>query len=105
MTVYLTDDDYAEALANGIGRKVLYDRFYNRKWDKYRAINQELGRKRKGFDALQRPENNEFWYRVARSKGMSASTYNKRIGRGMSPEEAATSPLQQRKRKGDSDEG
>ena len=79
---YLTDEDYAEALSNGISRKQLSNRFNFHKWDKRRAITQPIGEKDKGFSDS-RPKNEDFWYRVAKSKGMDPSTYNKRRKRGV----------------------
>lgn len=93
MTEYLSDEDYAEALGNGISRKQLTTRFYFWKWEKRRAITQQIGRRERGFNDS-RPANKDFWYRVAKDRGMDPSTYNKRIKRGLSPEEAATRPLQ-----------
>lgn len=63
--VYITDDDYARAAANGIKHKTLDRRIRNLGWPKERAITEPI-MKRDGFTAR------------AMANGISKSTYQGR---------------------------
>jgi hypothetical protein len=75
---YLTDEDYKQAAANGIPRKVAYNRFYTHSWDKEKTIT--------------KPVYTSIWYQykeICWEHGISNNTFHRRIRSGMSPEEAA----------------
>lgn len=99
MTAYITPEQYAQALENGVSERVLYARVNYHGWDLEQAICHEPGKPRMGvmYGARKVPDN--VWYFVAKERGISPQTYHKRLKRGWSPERAATEPLQQPKRR------
>jgi hypothetical protein len=86
---YLTDEDYAIAAKNGISQKRAHQRFYQYGWDRERAFTQSI-------DKVTR------WDRyksICEANGISQNTFDRRIKRGKSPDEAATTKLSSRGRK------
>jgi hypothetical protein len=81
---YLTDDDYKQAAANGIAYNVAYSRFHEYGWSKEDTINKPL----------HKPNNWPTYKDLAHSNGICQNTFYNRVRSGMTPEEAATTPLQ-----------
>lgn len=78
---YLTDADYATALANGISRDLAYNRFYTKSWEKERAITLPP----------QKPDAERTkWRKIALSNGIARETFNDRLRNGWPYERAAT---------------
>jgi hypothetical protein len=82
---YLTDEDYLIAERNGISHKTAYQRFYLTGWTKERAITQKI-----------EPSRWSVYREICETNGISQQTFNDRIRRGKSPEEAATTPVGKR---------
>lgn len=79
----LTKEDYKRARENGINGKALYNRYYNKFWDKERAITEPLHKKQKYK-----------WLEVAQQNGISPGTFRQRINRyGWDEEKAAITPV------------
>ncbi|PEB52475.1 hypothetical protein COO03_11880 [Bacillus sp. AFS098217] len=82
---YLTPEDFERAASNGISEGTLKQRVYGYRWKKERAITEPV-----------RETNETGWkeYKeIAAAHGISARTYRKRREKGMTPSEAATTPL------------
>lgn len=80
----LTADDYLIAKANGISRNLAYRRFYQNGWNKQRTITQPI---KNGWESFKEQCN---------QNGISMGTFYCRIQRGLSPEKAATLPINQK---------
>lgn len=80
---YLTDEQVATAKANGVSYKNLYNRFYVMGWDAERAITEPVG---KEFVWTKHKEK-------CQKNGINSNTFYSRIYNGMTPEEAANTPL------------
>ncbi|MFA2857602.1 hypothetical protein [Bacillus paranthracis] len=86
---YLTPEDFERAAKNGISEETLRQRVYGYRWRKDRAIKEPV-----------RKTNETGWkeYKeIAIAHGISARTYRKRRAKGMTPFEAATTPLMSKK--------
>lgn len=83
---YITDEEYAEAEKNGIYYQLLNTRIRDLGWDKQRAINTSVKRKR-GH------ESHGHYPQQAIDNNISLSTYYSRVERGMSKEKASTKPV------------
>jgi hypothetical protein len=81
----LTPEDFAIARANGISYHHAYERFYSYFWDKQRAITEPI-----------RPKEHSLYAKYKDICIVSRKSFNRRIAKGMSPEEAATTPISQR---------
>lgn len=79
---YLTAEDYAAAIKNGISRKNAYQRFYVYGWTKERTINEPL-RDRSFFKKYKEK---------CAEIGLNYQTFLKRLRRGISPEDALYLP-------------
>lgn len=85
---YITPDEYAEAEMNGVDPHNLERRIRLLGWNKEKAISTPLERK------TDRKE----WAKIAGENGIKYQTFMSRINNyGMTEEEAATRPLQNRK--------
>jgi hypothetical protein len=87
MQVYLTEEDYETAKANGISRANAYARFYAYGWSVERTISTPVKSRKKAL-----------WPRfkaIAEQNGISQSRFYQRVSKGMKPKEAASTPLQQ----------
>lgn len=93
MTAYITPEQYAQALENGVSERQLYARVNYHGWDIEQAIQHEPGKPRKGVQYGARTNTDDMWYYVAKERGISPQTYHKRRKRGWTPEMAATEPL------------
>lgn len=81
--MYLTEEDFEIALANGIPRDLAYGRFYYKYWEKQKAITlppQTVDKERKK------------WRELALSNGIARETFNDRLRNGWTYEKAATEP-------------
>jgi hypothetical protein len=83
---YLTNDDYEIAAKNGISYNVAYARFYEYGWSKEDTITKPI------IKPNMWPTHKELAY----SNGIGQNTFHARVRKGMTPEEAATTPLKQR---------
>ena len=86
---YITPEEYQIAESNGISRNTLDIRVRDLLWDKERAITEPTQKKNNGEMK---------WADVAESNNIPRQTYYTRRKRGMSKEEAATKPLQNKKK-------
>lgn len=87
MSQYLTDEDYEVAEANGIHRKLLYNRFYMWGWSKERSVSQKPVHHpvMKGY--IQK------WKPVIEQTGITVALFYARVrAKGWDPERAATTP-------------
>ncbi|MBJ8054907.1 hypothetical protein JDS87_23890 [Bacillus cereus] len=90
---WLTDEEYARAAANGIGRRTLHYRVYRSdKWDLEEALTAPPGTVRHHHEG----ENHE-WLQLARENGINTNTYRDRIKRGWGHYKAATKPVRKKK--------
>jgi hypothetical protein len=80
----LTEQDYQQAVANGIKRETARQRFYDRGWEKERAITEPVNTK----------VDRRRWHRIAEENGITRDAFNTRLQRGWSEEAAATTPKQ-----------
>jgi hypothetical protein len=81
--MYLTPEDYEIAERNGIPRSYATSRFYTKNWSRERAITEPV-KKQSG--------NWKKWKETCKKTGITRSSFNRRIEKGMTPEEAATTP-------------
>ena len=87
---YLTPDDFEIALQNGISIELAQNRVYRHGWSKQRAITQPRKSARTSHWAI--------WRSTAEENGICKSTFSTRMAsQGMTPEEAATTPLHGKK--------
>lgn len=77
---YLTDEDFAEATANGISKQNAYNRYYILGWSRKRAVTQPLVRRT--YD----------WEKWKEKSLVKRASFNKRISEGWAPEDAALVP-------------
>lgn len=83
---YLTPEDFATAKANGISYNNAYHRYYVYGWDKQKAITVPVKKRKEGLW----PKYKE----LAEQHGIKWYTFYDRIrDLGMTPEEAATTPM------------
>jgi hypothetical protein len=78
---------YIIAEANGISRANVQSRFWNYGWDMERVITEPL---RKSDSVWLQ------WKETSLKNGISNECYCARVRKGMTPEEAATTPVQKR---------
>lgn len=78
---YITDEEYALALSNGISRKTLEYRIRNSGWPKLKAITEPVLKQRKYP---------EWALELANMNGISYGTFKDRIHRGWDFKKAAT---------------
>jgi hypothetical protein len=78
---YLTPEDFAIARKNGISYRRAYERFYRYNYDKQRAITEPI-----------RPKEHSLYAKYKHICVVSRLSFNIRIAKGMTPEEAATTP-------------
>ena len=89
--LYLTDEHYAIAEANGIDRRTAYDRFYNRGWSVEKTITKPK-KVNKPFKALLE-EACPNYKEILEKHGISYITlYQRIVKEGMSIEEALNTP-------------
>lgn len=74
----LYDSDYELAAAKGISKRIADERFYRYKWDKQRAVTEEVDK----------PPLWAKYKELALSKGVSYQMFRRRIKKGMEPLEA-----------------
>jgi len=79
---YLSPEDYKKAEKNGISKQLLDDRFYQKNWNKKRAVSQPRRDPNKHRKYIQRAKNN----------GINLNTYRLRVARGWSMQDASTEP-------------
>ncbi|WP_327918431.1 nucleoside permease [Bacillus paramycoides] len=85
---WLTDEEYAKAKANGISRKLVYNRVYVLGWDVEIAMTAPSGSVRhKTADKVHGK-----WLRIAVENGIEKSTFYSRLNLGWKYEDAATKP-------------
>jgi hypothetical protein len=83
--MYLTEEDYLTAEANGINRNTAYQRFYIRGWKRERTVT----------DPVKHPPRLYAKYeKQCKKTGICASTFYRRVRDGMDPKKAATTPPQ-----------
>lgn len=85
MDDFLTDEHYQKAKENGISKRVAYQRFYQYGWDIKKAISEPVRKY---------PNLYPKWKKQCEEIGISQRAFYNRIQRGMTPEEAATTPKQ-----------
>jgi hypothetical protein len=81
--MYLTPEDYEIAERNGIPRGYATSRFYTKNWSRERAITEPVKKHNGPWKA---------WKETCKQTGISRSSFNRRVQKGMTPEEAATTP-------------
>lgn len=81
-------EQYAIAASNGIGKKTLHTRVYLNDWDMERAITQPV------------IKHDGVWNQWEPVSKVSKTAFYTRIHRGMTPEEAALTPMTTKKDKG-----
>ncbi|MED1381140.1 nucleoside permease [Bacillus mycoides] len=85
---WLTDEEYARALANGISRKALHYRVYEAEWDLEEALTAPPKSVRHNkFEGMHMK-----WRKVATANGINSATYYSRLEYGWGYQEAATKP-------------
>lgn len=82
--MYLTDEHYAIAAENGICQNTLYYRFHVCGWSINNAITTPVRKTSEHWIK---------WKETCQANGISNSTFNQRLYKGMTPEQAATTPL------------
>jgi hypothetical protein len=85
MSFYLQDSDYEVAEMNGIDRETLYQRVYIRNWPVLKALTTP-----KQTRKILYPDYQE----QCEANGISRSTFNERVRRGATPEDAASKPVE-----------
>lgn len=83
MDLYLTDEDFKTAEANGISYENAYARFYNYGWVKKDAITKPVLRRDLWINHKEECEKN----------GINRSTFLSRVRKGLPPEKAASLPV------------
>lgn len=83
---YITDEEYAKALRNGISYDTLNTRVRALGWEKKKAINSPVKKYKK--------KRNKYgvWRNVAINNGIAYTTFVSRVENGMEIEKAATKP-------------
>ncbi|MBP1999740.1 putative DNA-binding transcriptional regulator AlpA [Paenibacillus shirakamiensis] len=79
-----TEEDYDLAASKGIKRSTFYSRVYILGWDKDRAMNTPICRRKSIWI---------HWSKAATQNGIGYSTFMTRVHKGWTREEAATIPL------------
>ncbi|KAB2337631.1 hypothetical protein F7731_08530 [Cytobacillus depressus] len=77
--MHLTDDDYKLAEQNGISRQTAYHRFYSLGWSAEKTVNTPLNKSSK---------DRSLWRKKCDEIGLKYSTFQKRVRKGMKPEDA-----------------
>jgi len=90
--LYISPEEYAQAEENDIPARVLYARINYHGWSKEEALIHPPGKRRKRVKYGAVTVSTDQWYYVAKENRISPQTYHKRLGRGWSPERAATAP-------------
>ncbi|MEN3130355.1 nucleoside permease [Bacillus albus] len=90
---WLTDEEYARALSNGISRKTLNYRVYEAEWDLEEALTATPRSVRHNrFEGVHTE-----WRRIAEANGINAATFYSRLNSGWGYQEASTKPALKRK--------
>ena len=85
---YLTDEDYAIAVENGIKRGTVYSRFHNLQWSIERTINTPtMERTAKTGSKYSK------YFAICETHGISKRVFNNRIYKGWSLDRACTVPV------------
>ena len=87
----LLEKDFEKALSFGITRVLLHQRYYQSDWSLERATTEPPTPRNSPSEASSLVD-------LAVSNGISRATYYLRVGKGMTPEEAATKPTAKRGR-------
>ncbi|MGY2609505.1 nucleoside permease [Bacillus pretiosus] len=90
---WLTDEEYARALKNGIKRKTLNYRIYEAEWDLEEALTAPPRSVRHNkFEGAHMK-----WRRIAEANGINAGTFYSRLNSGWGYQEASMKPVIKRK--------
>ncbi|MGH1256013.1 MULTISPECIES: nucleoside permease [Bacillus] len=90
---WLTDEEYARALSNGIKRKTLNYRIYEAEWDLEEALTAPPRSERHiKFEGMHMK-----WRRIAEANGINAGTFYSRLNSGWGYQEASTKTAIKRK--------
>ena len=87
---HITEQEYKEAEARGIGRGTVKNRYWSLGWSKYNALNKPLERKRNTLTDEEK--------RTLEENGISKKTYHQRLRVGWTKERAMTEPINEQYR-------